>query len=206
MRVWNGGVGGDHPAQFRVVDTPVHVDQATGQVFVAGKASAEPGGTGTAPLAKGIVAAALDGTAGVIGDGGKTAEDVGMPVVGLILAALAFDDAEAELEAFCEKWDTKFPSIGMMWRRHWPNLIAIFDYPPEIRKVIYTTNAIESLNSVIRKSVRKRKLFPSDTAALKVVYLSAMEASKRWKRPVRDWKNALNQFAIQYNGELNLQS
>ena len=103
-------------------------------------------------------------------------------------------------------WDAKFPSIGLMWRRHWPNLIAIFDYPPEIRKVIYTTNAIESLNSVIRKSVRKRKLFPSDTAALKVVYLSAMEASKRWKRPVRDWKNALNQFAIQYDGELNLQS
>jgi transposase-like protein len=116
------------------------------------------------------------------------------------------EDAEAELEAFCETWDAKFPSIGMMWRRHWPNLIAIFDYPPEIRKVIYTTNAIESLNSVIRKSVRKRKLFPSDTAALKVVYLSAMEASKRWKRPVRDWKNALNQFAIQYDGELNLQS
>ena len=123
-----------------------------------------------------------------------------------IYQSTTVDDAEAELEAFCEKWDAKFPSIGLMWRRHWPNLIAIFDYPPEIRKVIYTTNAIESLNSVIRKSVRKRKLFPSDTAALKVVYLSAMEASKRWKRPVRDWKNALNQFAIQYDGELNLQS
>lgn len=116
------------------------------------------------------------------------------------------DDAEAELDAFCEKWESKFPSIGLIWRRHWLNLITIFDYPPEIRKVIYTTNAIESLNSVIRKSVRKRKLFPSDTAALKVVYLSAMEASKRWKRPVRDWKNALNQFAIQYDGELNFQS
>ena len=84
---------------------------------------------------------------------------------------------------------------------------GVFDaFEREIRKVIYTTNAIESLNSVIRKSVRKRKLFPSDTAALKVVYLSAMEASKRWKRPVKDWKNALNQFAIQYDGELNLQS
>ena len=121
-----------------------------------------------------------------------------------IYQSTTVDDAEAELEAFCEKWDGKFPSIGMIWKRHWPNLIAIFDYPPEIRKVIYTTNAIESLNSVIRKSIRKRKLFPSDTAALKVVYLSAMEASKRWKRPVRDWKNALNQFAIQYDGELNL--
>ena len=123
-----------------------------------------------------------------------------------IYQSTTVDDAEAELDAFCEKWESKFPSIVLMWRWHWPNLITIFDYPPEIRKVIYTTNAIESLNSVIRKSVRKRKLFPSDTAALKVVYLSAMEASKRWKRPVRDWKNALNQFAIQYDGELNFQS
>ena len=123
-----------------------------------------------------------------------------------IYRSTTVDDAEAELDAFCEKWDGKFSSIGRIWRRHWPNLITHFDYPPEIRTVIYTTNAIESLNSVIRKSVRKRKLFPSDTAALKVVYLSAMEASKRWKRPVRDWKNALNQFAIKYDGELNLQS
>ena len=123
-----------------------------------------------------------------------------------IYQSATVDDAEAELEAFCGKWDARFPSIGMMWKRHWPNLIALFDYPPEIRRVIYTTNAIESLNSVIRKSVKKRKLFPSDTAALKVVYLAAMEASKRWKRPVKDWKNALNQFAIRYDGELNLQS
>ena len=116
------------------------------------------------------------------------------------------DEAELELEAFCERWDAKFPSIGAMWRRHWANLITLFDYPPQIRKVLYTTNAIESLNSVIRKSVRKRKLFPSDTSALKVVYLAAMDASKRWKRPVRDWKNALNQFAMQYDGELELRS
>jgi len=85
-------------------------------------------------------------------------------------------------------------------------LITLFDYPPEIRKVIYTTNVIESLNSVIRKSVKKRKLFPNDNAALKVVYLAAMDASRKWKRPVRDWKNALNQFAIRYDGELSFQS
>ena len=70
-----------------------------------------------------------------------------------IYRSTTVDDAQAKLEAFCEKWDTKFPSIGRMWRRHWPNLIAIFVYTPEIRKVIYTTNAIESLNNVIRKSV-----------------------------------------------------
>jgi transposase-like protein len=123
-----------------------------------------------------------------------------------IYGATTVDEAERELEAFCARWDAKFPSIGAMWRRHWANLITLFDYPMEIRKVIYTTNAIESLNSVIRKSVRKRKLFPSDTSALKVVYLVAMDASKRWKRPVRDWKNALNQFAMQYDGELELRS
>ena len=123
-----------------------------------------------------------------------------------IYRSTTVDDGERELEAFCERWDGKYPSVGRMWHRHWPNLITLFDYPPEIRRVIYTTNAIESLNSVLRKSVKKRKLFPSDTAALKVVYLAAMEASKRWKRPVRDWKSALNQFAIRYDGELNFQS
>jgi len=69
-----------------------------------------------------------------------------------IYRSTTVDDAEAELEAFCEKWDNKFPSIGRMRRRHWPNLITIFDYPPEIRKIIYTTNAIESLNNMIRSS------------------------------------------------------
>lgn len=93
-----------------------------------------------------------------------------------IYQSATVDEAEAELEAFCEKWDDKFPSIGLMWRRHWPNLIAIFDYPPEIRKVIYTTNAIESLNSVIRKSARKRKLFPSDEECTQPV-----RHSVRWR-------------------------
>lgn len=123
-----------------------------------------------------------------------------------IYRSATVEDAERELDAFCERWDSKFPSIGMMWRRHWPNLITLFDYPPEIRRVVYTTNAIESLNSVIRKSVKKRKLFPNDASALKVVYLAAMDASRKWKRPVKDWKNALNQFAIQYDGELSFQS
>lgn len=123
-----------------------------------------------------------------------------------IYRSTTVEDAERELEAFCERWGAKFPSIGLMWRRHWPNLVTLFDYPPDIRKVIYTTNAIESLNSVIRKSVKKRKLFPNDMSALKVVYLAAMDASRKWRRPVKDWKNALNQFAIQYDGQLSFQS
>ena len=81
---------------------------------------------------------------------------------------------------------------------NWDNLITIFDYPDEIRKIFYTTNAIESLNSVIRKAIRNRKIFPSDQSALKVVYLAVKNASKRWTMPLRDWKPAMNQFAIEY--------
>jgi len=77
-----------------------------------------------------------------------------------------------ELDHFAEKWDSKYPGISKSWRKNWPNLITFFDYPPDIKKVIYTTNAIESLNSVIRKSIKTRKLFPNDNSAIKVVYLA----------------------------------
>ena len=92
----------------------------------------------------------------------------------------------------------QYPSISASWRRHWLNLIAFFDYPDEIRKVIYTTNAIESLNSVIRKATERRKLFPTDQSAMKVVYLAIKQAAKKWSMPIRDWKPALNQFMILY--------
>jgi len=78
------------------------------------------------------------------------------------------EEASLELDNFSEKWDSKYPQISKSWRRNWPNIITFFEYPADIRKVIYTTNAIESLNSVIRKSVKTRKLFPSDDAAKKV--------------------------------------
>ena len=74
----------------------------------------------------------------------------------------------------------------------------MFDYPQEIRKIFYTTNAIESLNSVIRKAIRNRKIFPSDQSALKVVYLATQMASKKWTMPLREWKPAMNRFAIEY--------
>ena len=96
------------------------------------------------------------------------------------------------------QWDKQYPSISASWRRHWVNLIAFFNYPDEIRKVIYTTNAIESLNSVIRKATERRKLFPTDQSAMKVVYLAIEQAAKKWSMPIRDWKPALNQFMILY--------
>jgi len=115
-----------------------------------------------------------------------------------IYRSLTVDEAEQELTAFAETWDEKYPSISQSWQRHWPNLITLFDYPDDIRKVIYTTNAIESLNSVIRKAVKNRKVFPHDQAAMKVVYLAIEAAAKKWSMPVRNWKGALNRFMIEF--------
>ena len=111
-------------------------------------------------------------------------------------------EAKLELERFAEKWDEKYPQISKSWNAHWHNLTTIFSYPRDIRKVIYTTNAIESLNSVIRKSVKNRKVFPSDDAALKVIYLAVESASKKWTMPIRSWKPALNRFMIEFEEEL----
>jgi len=114
-----------------------------------------------------------------------------------IYQSMTEQEASLELERFAEKWDEKYPQISRSWQKNWPNLITLFDYPADIRKVIYTTNAIESLNSVIRKSVKNRKLFPSDDAALKVIYLAITAASKKWTMPIRNWKPALNRFIIE---------
>ena len=84
------------------------------------------------------------------------------------------------LHDFETRWDDKYPKISRSWRTHWHNLNTLFNYPEDIRKAIYTTNALESLNSVIRKSINKRKLFPTDDAAKKMVYLAIQEASKNW--------------------------
>ena len=115
-----------------------------------------------------------------------------------IYTSVTVDEAEQELTAFAELWDAKYPTISRSWQRHWPNLITLFDYPDDIRKVIYTTNAIESLNSVIRKAVKNRKVFPHDQAALKVVYLAIEAAAKKWTMPIYKWKAALNRFMIEF--------
>jgi putative transposase len=119
-----------------------------------------------------------------------------------IYQSVSEEEAALELDRFAEKWDDKYPQISKSWRTHWPNLITLFDYPQDIRKVIYTTNAIESLNSVIRKSVKTRKVFPNDNAAMKVIYLAIEAASKKWTMPIRDWKAALNRFMIEFEEQL----
>ncbi len=115
-----------------------------------------------------------------------------------IYSSVTMQDAENELEIFAEKWDAQYSSISKKWRSNWDNLITIFDYPEDIRKVIYTTNAIESLNSVIRKSIKNRKIFPNDNSAFKVIYLAVQQASKRWTMPLRNWKPAMNRFLLEY--------
>jgi len=112
------------------------------------------------------------------------------------------DEALMALTEFSERWDGKYPQISRSWRSHWENINTLFNYPADIRRAIYTTNAIESLNSVIRKVIKKRKLFPTDDSAKKVVYLAIQEASKKWTMPIRNWKTAMNHFMIEFEDRL----
>jgi putative transposase len=113
-----------------------------------------------------------------------------------IYAAATLPEAEHALERFAERWDTKYPTISPSWLADWDRLTVLFDYPPEIRRVIYTTNAIESLNYTLRKRLKTRGVFPNDESIVKVLYLALHNVAKKWTRPIRDWKAALNQFVI----------
>lgn len=120
----------------------------------------------------------------------------------LIYQSATEEEALAALDAFSERWDGKYPQISRSWKTHWHNLNTIFKYPADIRRAIYTTNAIESLNSVIRKAIRKRKLFPTEESARKVIYLAISEASRKWTMPIRNWRQALNHFIIEFEEQL----
>ncbi|WP_448248965.1 IS256 family transposase, partial [Thalassotalea agariperforans] len=119
-----------------------------------------------------------------------------------IYQSVTEDDALLSLEQFEQCWDSKYPNISRSWRNNWQNVSTLFNYPEDIRKAIYTTNAIESLNSVIRKAIKKRKLFPHDDSAKKVIYLAIEQASKKWTMPIRNWKTALNRFMIEFEDRL----
>ena len=119
-----------------------------------------------------------------------------------IYQAATVVEAEQALEDFAQAWDAKYPTIAKMWRAKWTDIITLFDFPAPIRRAIYTTNAIESVNSVIRKFTRNRKIYPNEESALKIVYMAIAEASKRWTMPIRHWKQALNHFAILYEGRM----
>jgi putative transposase len=122
-----------------------------------------------------------------------------------IYQAATLVEAEQALESFAQAWQEKYPTISKMWRAKWTDIITLFDFPAPIRKAIATTNAIESVNSVIRKFTRNRKIYPNEESALKITFMAIREASKKWTMPIRNWKAALNHFAILFEDRLPMQ-
>lgn len=121
-----------------------------------------------------------------------------------VYQAPTLEAAERALEAFEERWDERFPMISRKWRANWANLTPFFDYPPEIRKAMYTTNAVEALNAQLRKITKKRGAFPTPDSVRKVLYLAITKASERWTRPIKDWPLALYHLSIVFPGRVPL--
>jgi putative transposase len=119
-----------------------------------------------------------------------------------IYSAPNVESAEEALAAFEAKYQDRFPQIARSWRSCWMNIIPFFGYPPEIRKVIYTTNAIESMQAQLRKVTRQRGSFPTADSVRKVIYLALQRISQKWKRPIKDWVAALNHFSIMFEGRI----
>ncbi len=116
-----------------------------------------------------------------------------------IYTAANAEAAQGELEAFEQgPWGRKFPTVAAAWRRAWSHVIPFFAFPPQIRRVIYTTNAIESINARLRKIIKSRGHFPSDDAASKLIWLALRNITAEWRRAAHNWKEAMNQFAILY--------
>jgi transposase-like protein len=122
-----------------------------------------------------------------------------------IYQAATLLEAEQALEDFAQAWQASYPTIIKMWRAKWTDIITLFDFPAPIRKAISTTNAIESVNSVIRKFTRNRKIYPNEESALKITFMAIREASKKWTMPIQNWKAALNHFAILFEDRLPTQ-
>ena len=121
-----------------------------------------------------------------------------------IYRAETVEAAQERLADFEDKWGGKYPTIGQSWRRNWEKIIPFLAYPPEVRQLIYTTNAIESLHRSLRKNVRNRGHFPNDDAAIKLLYLVIRNVSAKWRMPQRGWKMVLNQFAILFEDRLQM--
>ena len=121
-----------------------------------------------------------------------------------IYGAATLDEAERALDEFALKWDADHLTISKSWRANWERLSVFFDYPPQIRKVIYTTNAIESVNASLRKVTKTRRSFPNDKSVMKVLYLALHQIAKKWTMPIRDWKQAMSQFMILFGDRISL--
>jgi putative transposase len=119
-----------------------------------------------------------------------------------VYGAMTEPEAEQELLKFAQIWDKQYPTISKSWLNHWQRVIPFFAFPHDIRKAIYTTNAIESMNMTLRKVLRNHRTFPTDESAMKVIFLALQNISQKWTMPIRDWKSALNRFAIEFEGRM----
>jgi putative transposase len=120
----------------------------------------------------------------------------------LIYRAATLEEADTELANFADKWNDTYPTVVRSWRNNWVRVIPMFSFAPEIRKAIYTTNTIESLNMTLRKIIKNRAMFPNDEAVFKLMYLALKNISKRWTMPIHNWSGAMNQFAILFENRL----
>ena len=123
----------------------------------------------------------------------------------MIYRAASRADAEQQLALFIDKWDKKYRSIGQLWQRHWEQIVPFFAFSADIRKVIYTTNAVESLNMTLRKVIKTRGSFPNEEAAIKLLYMALLNVAKKW-HTIQNWPSALNHFAIQWEDRFPLQA
>lgn len=121
-----------------------------------------------------------------------------------VYSASTEEEALLNLEDFGGTWNSKYPMIQKSWEAHWEDLVEFFKYPEEIRRIIYTTNAIESLNFSLRKVTKNRAAFPTDDSIYKIMYLAINKASKKWTMPIRNWGVALNQFSIMFEERVKL--
>ena len=119
-----------------------------------------------------------------------------------VYAAPTEETALAELDSFDEKWSGKYPKIAKSWKDNWANLSTYFKYPEAVRRLIYTTNAIEGFNRQLRKVTKSKTVFPSDESLLKMLYLSTFEATKKWTMPIRNWGQIYGELSIMYEGRL----
>jgi putative transposase len=121
-----------------------------------------------------------------------------------IYTAAGETEAEQALGDFAERWDKQYPTLSKSWMNRWNRIIPFFTFPSDIRKAIYTTNIIESMNMPLRKVLKNHHSFPTDESAMKVIYLEIANISKKWTMRIRDWKAALNRFAIEFEGRFPL--
>ena len=119
-----------------------------------------------------------------------------------IYGAVNLDYAEYAKEEFAQKWNKKYPNILKSWERNWTELTTFFEYPEEIRRIIYTTNAVESYHRAVRKFTKSKSIFPTDDSIRKTIYMSAGEITKKWTMPVRDWGMAYSHLTIWFEDRI----